>query len=276
MCPPCHVPGPYDCRVSRPDFDVNVPHPARVWDYWLGGKDNFAVDREVASDILRVMPVMAEIARGCRLFLAAAVHYLAAEAGIRQFLDIGTGLPTAANTHELAQRVAPDARIVYVDNDPIVVAHAEALLRSGPHGMCAYVDADARDTRTVLAGAAKILDFSQPVAVIMLGILHYIPDDDDPYAVVRSYLDAVCPGSYLVASHASSDIEIPGQLEATDRYNSQASTQLTLRSQEQFAGFLRDLDLIPPGITPLGQWSPGASATGPATLPTYTAVARKP
>src|ERR1700761_770553 len=276
MCPLCHVPGSYDMPVNRPGFDVSVPHPARVWDYWLGGKDNFAADREVAADILRVMPVMAEIARGCRLFLAAAVSYLAAEAGIRQFLDIGTGLPTANNTHELAQRAAPEARVVYVDNDPIVLSHAEARLRSGPHGMCAYVDADARDPRTVLAGAEKILDFSQPIAVIMLGILHYIPDDDDPYAVVRTYLDAVCPGSYLVASHASSDIEMPGQLEATDRYNSQANIPLTLRSDEQFAGFFRAMDLIPPGITPLGQWAPGASRTGRATLPTYTAVARKP
>jgi hypothetical protein len=270
-----HAPAPYDYGVSRVTFDVNVPHPARVWDYWLGGKDNFAADREVAEDILRVMPVMAQIARGCRLFLAAAVHYLAAEAGIRQFLDIGTGLPTADNTHELAQRAVPEARIVYVDNDPIVLSHAEVLLRSGPHGRCAYVDADARDPRAVLAEAAKTLDFSQPVAIIMLGILHYIPDDDDPYAVVRSYLDAVCPGSYLVASHASSDIKLPGQVEATDRYNSQANIPLTLRSREQFARFFRDMDLIPPGITPLGQWAPGVTETGPATLPTYTAVARK-
>ena len=262
--------------MSRVTFDVSVPHPARIWDYWLGGKDNFAADRELAEDILRVMPVMAQIARGCRLFLAAAVSYLAAEAGIRQFLDIGTGLPTADNTHELAQRIVPEARIAYVDNDPIVLSHAEALLRSDPRGRCAYIDADARDTRAVLAGAAGTLDFSQPVAVIMLGIWHYIPDDDDPYGVVGSYLDAVGPGSFLVASHASSDIEIPGQLEATDRYNSQAITPITLRSREQFARFFRDLELVPPGITPLGQWTPGASAAGPATLPTYTAVARKP
>jgi O-methyltransferase involved in polyketide biosynthesis len=262
--------------VSRVTFDVSVPHPARVWDYWLGGKDNFAADREVAEDILRVMPVMAQIARTCRLFLATAVHYLATEGGVRQFLDIGTGLPTANNTHEVAQRAVPDARVVYVDNDPIVLLHAEALLHSGPRGRCAYIDADARDPRAVLAEASRTLDFSQPVAIIMLGILHYIPDDDDPYAVVRSYLEAVGPGSLLVASHASSDIEIFGQPEATDRYNSQARIPLTLRSREQFARFFRDMDLIPPGITPLGQWAPGAGEGGPATLPTYTAVARKP
>jgi len=262
--------------VKRVTLDVSVPHPARVWDYWLGGKDNFAADREVAEDILRVMPVMAQIARGCRLFLAAAVHYLATEAGIRQFLDIGTGLPTVDNTHELAQRAAPEARIVYVDNDPIVLSHAEALLHSGPLGRCAYVDADARDPGAVLAAAAKTLDFSQPAAVIMLGILHYIPDADGPYAVVRTYLDAVCPGSYLVASHASGDIAMPGQAEATDRYNSQAGTPLTLRSREQFAGFFRDMNLVPPGITTLGQWRPGSGDSGATVLPTYTAVGRKP
>ena len=262
--------------MARVALNVNVPHPARVWDYWLGGKDNFAADREVAADILRVMPVMAEIARGCRLFLASAVSYLAAENGIRQFLDIGTGLPTADNTHEVAQRAVPEARIVYVDNDPIVLAHAEALLRSGPLGRCAYVDADARDTPTVLAEAAKTLDFSQPVAVIMLGILHYIPDGDDPYAVVRAYLDGLCPGSYLVASHASSDIDTPGQREATGRYNAQSAAPITLRSREQFARFFAGADLIPPGITPLGQWAPGAGKAWTTTLPTYTAVARKP
>jgi hypothetical protein len=270
------VPGPYDYPVARVTFDVNVPHPARVWDYWLGGKDNFAADREVAAEILQVMPVMAEIARGCRLFLASAVRYLAAEAGIRQFLDIGTGLPTSDNTHEVAQRAAPEARIVYVDNDPIVLSHAEALLRSGPQGRCAYVEADARDCRTVLAEAAKTLDFSQPTAVIMLGILHYIPDGDDPYGVVRTYLDALCPGSYLAASHASSDIPIPGQQEAAGRYNSQSAVPITLRSREQFADFFDGMELIPPGITPLGQWAPGAAKTWPTTLPTYTAVASKP
>jgi hypothetical protein len=259
-----------------PSFDTSVPHPARVYDYWLGGKDNFAADRQVAEDILRVMPVMAQIARGCRLFLSAVVHHLAADLGIRQFLDIGTGLPTADNTHELAQRAAPDARIVYVDNDPIVLAHSRALLRSNPHGHCAYIDADARDVGKVLAGAAQTLDFGQPVAVIMLGLLHFIPDAGDPYPLPGSYLEAFVPGSYLALSHASNDIEEAGQSEATSTYNAHTAIPITLRSREEFARFFRGLELVPPGIVSLGQWAPGELLPSAETLPTYTALARKP
>jgi hypothetical protein len=262
--------------VGHVPFDTSVPHPARVYDYWLGGKDNFAADRRVAEEVLRVMPVMAQTARSCRVFLAAVVHHLAADLGIRQFLDIGTGLPTADNTHEVAQRAAPEARVVYVDNDPIVLAHSRALLRAGRRGRCAYIDADARDVGRVLAGAADTLDFSQPVAVIMLGLLHYIPDADDPYALPGRYLDALVPGSYLAISHASSDIEQDGQSEAATSYNAQSTTPITLRSREEVARFFRGLELVPPGIAPLGQWAPGATETGPATLPTYTALARKP
>jgi len=257
-------------------FDTNVPHPARVYDYWLGGKDNFAADRRVAEDILRVMPVMAQVARGCRLFLSAVVHHLAADLGIRQFLDIGTGLPTADNTHELAQRAAPDARIVYVDNDPIVLAHSRALLRSNQHGRCAYIDADARDVRKVLARAALTLDFGQPVAVVMLGLLHFIPDAEDPYSLAGRYMDAFVPGSYLAISHASNDIEESGLSEAAGTYNAHVASPITLRSREECARFFRGLELVPPGIVPLGQWAPGEVRTSPGALPTYTALARKP
>jgi O-methyltransferase involved in polyketide biosynthesis len=262
--------------VGGVPFDTTVPHPARVYNYWLGGKDNFAADRQVADEVLRVMPVMAEIARSCRLFLSAVVHHLAADLGVRQFLDIGTGLPTADNTHEVAQRAVPEARIVYVDNDPIVLTHSRALLRASGSGHCAYIDADARDADRVLAGAADALDFSQPVAVIMLGLLHYIPDADEPYSLPSRYMDAFVPGSYLAVSHASSDIEQDGQSEATSSYNSQATIPITLRSLEEFARFFRGLELVPPGIVPLGQWAPGTAETVPATLPTYTALARKP
>jgi hypothetical protein len=262
--------------VGRATFDTSVPHPARIYDYWLGGKDNFAADRQVAEEVLRVMPVMAQIARSCRLFLSAVVHHLAVDLGVRQFLDIGTGLPTADNTHEVAQRAAPEARVVYVDNDPIVLTHSRALMRTGQYGRCAYIDADARDVGKVLAGAAETLDFSQPVAVIMLGLLHFIPDADDPYSLPRRYLDAFVPGSYLAASHASSDIEQEGQSEAAVSFNAQATIPITLRSIEEFARFFRGLELVPPGIVPLGQWAPGATEIGPATLPTYTALARKP
>jgi O-methyltransferase involved in polyketide biosynthesis len=249
--------------VGSAPFDTSVPHPARVYDYWLGGKDNFAADRQMAEEVLRVMPVMAQIARSCRLFLSAVVHHLAADLGVVQFLDIGTGLPTADNTHEVAQRAVPEARVVYVDNDPIVLAHSRALLRAGRRGRCAYIDADARDVGKILAEAAGTLDFTQPVAVIMLGLLHYIPDSDEAYSLPGRYLDAFVPGSYLAISHASSDI-------------AQATIPITLRPREEFARFFRDLDLVPPGIAPLGQWVPGATETGPPTLPTYTALARKP
>jgi hypothetical protein len=273
----CLDPDAYDHIMGRVTFDTGVPHPARVYDYWLGGKDNFAADRQAAEEVLRLMPVMAEIARGCRLFLAAAVHYLAAEQGIRQFLDIGTGLPTANNTHQVAQGAAPSSRIVYVDNDPIVLSHAKALLKSDRQGRCAYIDADARDVDTVLGEAEQTLDFGQPVAVIMMGILHYIPEADSPYTLPGRYLDVFPAGSYLVASHASGDIKQDGQAEAADSYNARAAFPITMRTRDEFARCLHGLELVPPGITTLGQWAPGivVGGTGPQ-LPTYTAVARKP
>jgi O-methyltransferase involved in polyketide biosynthesis len=256
-------------------FDATVAHPARIYDYWLGGKDNFAADRIAAEEVLAVMPVMAQVARSVRLFLATVVHHLAADLGIRQFLDIGTGLPTANNTHQVAQRAAPESRIVYVDNDPIVLSHARALLTSAPAGRCAYIDADARDTDKILAGAAATLDLTRPVAVMMLGMLHFIPDSDGPYALTARYMDAVPPGSYLAISHASSDIHPDRQSAARRSYNTHSATPITLRSGPEVARFFQGLDLIPPGLTPLGQWSPGAPQPSCATLPTYTALARK-
>jgi O-methyltransferase involved in polyketide biosynthesis len=257
-------------------FDVSVAHPARIYDYWLGGKDNFAADRRAAEEVLAVMPIMAQAARTVRLFLASVVHHLAADLGIRQFLDIGTGLPTANNTHQVAQHVAPQSRIVYVDNDPIVLSHARALLNSAPAGRCTYVDADARDADKILAEASATLDFTRPVAVMMLGLLHFIQDSDDPYSLTARYMDAVPSGSYLAVSHASSDIEAEQQSAAARAYNAQSATAITLRSRAEVARFFRGLDLVPPGITPLGQWSPGAKQAAPGRLPTYTALARKP
>ncbi len=178
-------------------FDTGVAHPARVYNYWLGGKDNYAADREAAEHAVAANPNILPGVRANRAFLRRAVEYLAGEAGIRQFLDIGTGLPTAENTHEVAQAIAPDSRIVYVDNDPIVLAHARALLTSTPEGATAYVDADARDTDTIVAEAAKVLDFSQPIAVMFLMILQYIPDDEQPQQIVAQLMDAMPPGSYL-------------------------------------------------------------------------------
>jgi hypothetical protein len=256
-------------------FDASVAHPARIYNYWLGGKDNFAADRLAAQEVLDLMPAIAQWARGNRLFLSAAVHHLTAELGIRQFLDIGTGLPTADNTHEVAQRVAPDSRIVYVDNDPIVLLHARALLTSDPRGQCSYIDADARDVDKILEQAAQVLDFSQPVAVMMVAILHFIPDADDPYELARRYLAAVPSGSYLAVSHAANDVR-DATAEASQAYNARSATAITLRSRQQFTRFLDGLDLVG-SVSTLGRWSPaGTTTTDSAELPGYAALARKP
>jgi O-methyltransferase involved in polyketide biosynthesis len=199
-----------------PSFDPTVPNPARMWNYWLGGKDNFAADREAAERVLEAMPSLPLIARAARLFLIDAVHQLATEHGIRQFLDIGTGLPTADNTHDVAQRAAPESKIVYVDYDPVVLTHAQALLTSSPEGQTDYVQADLRDTDTIVKAAARTLDLTRPVAVLLIAVLHFIPDADDPYAVVARLMDAVPSGSYLVIAHAAADI-------ATTRWRPQRS-----------------------------------------------------
>ncbi len=262
---------------SRRDFDTTVAHPARVWDYWLGGKDNFAADRQAGERVLEAMPVIAPMARAGRTFLAAAVHYLAAGMGVRQFLDIGTGLPTANNTHEVAQRVGPESRIVYVDNDPIVLTHARALLTSDARGATAYVDADLRDTGKILAEARNTLDFSRPVALMLLHVLHFIPDSDDPWGIVAELLEPLAPGSYLVVSHASSDIHVDGLADATRHYNQSSVVSIHGRSRAEVTRFFDGLDLVEPGVVPLGQWRPGPIGDPPRRqLPTYTAVGLKP
>jgi len=270
-------PGPGYGDGHGPGFDTRVAHPARVWDYLLGGKDNFAADRTAGEQLLQVMPEMGLVARGGRAFLATAVRYLAAEAGIRQFLDIGTGLPTVDNTHEVAQRAAPGSRIVYVDNDPIVLAHARALLTGDPRGETAYISADVRDVSTILGQAAHTLDFRQPVAVMLLAILHFIPDSGDPHAIVARLMAAVPPGSYLVISHASSDIMAGSVAAGTDTYNEHSAVSITPRSAAEVTRFFTGLDLVPPGVTALGQWRPGLVSVGwPPRLPTYSGVGRKP
>jgi SAM-dependent methyltransferase len=262
---------------SRRDFDTTVAHPARIWDYWLGGKDNFAADREAGEQVMAAMPSVDAAARAGRGFLATAVHYLAAGMGIRQFLDIGTGLPTASNTHEVAQQVGPESRIVYVDNDPIVLTHARALLTSNTSGATAYVDADLRDTGKILAEAGNVLDFSQPVALMLLHVLHFIPDSDDPYGIVAKLMDALAPGSYLVLAHTTADLGTPGMLEATERYNQTSAVTVTLRTKAGVARFFDGLELVEPGITPVGIWRPGPIDDIPEYgLSTWTAVGRKP
>ncbi len=263
-------------RISG--LDTSVPHPARIYDYWLGGKDNFAADREAAEQILAVMPFMRELSRANRLFLATAVHYLV-QAGIRQFLDIGTGLPAANNTHEVAQQAAPDARIVYVDNDPIVLSHAQVLLTSTPEGQCDYLDADARDPERILTGAARTLDFGQPVAIMMLAILHFIPDDDHPHAIAARLMEAVLSGSYLALTHAASDIRSDAIAAAARGYNANSSAAISARPRSAIVRFFHGLELVPPGVVPVGEWIPGTPAdtlSAGTPLPSYAGLARKP
>jgi trans-aconitate methyltransferase len=259
-----------------PEIDTRVAHPARVYDYWLGGKDNFAADREAAERVLAATPGLRFRVRANRAFLARAVRYLAAEAGIRQFLDIGTGIPSGNNTHEVAQDVAPDSRIVYVDNDPIVLSHARALLASTPEGATQYIDGDLREGQAVLGQAARTLDFGQPVALMLLGILHLIQDSEAPYEIVSGLMDALPPGSYLAISHPASDIH-PGQAEAQKRYNERVSTPQTLRTRDEVARFFEGLEMVPPGLVYVHTWRPGPGDIAPADgVSAHGGVARKP
>jgi hypothetical protein len=258
-------------------FDTSVPHIARVYDYWLGGKDNFAADRVVAEQVIATLPEIRLSVRAQRAFLGRAVHYLAAEAGIRQFLDIGTGLPSANNTHEVAQRVAPESRVVYVDNDPVVLLHARSLLTSHAAGATAYVDADLRDLGAILTRATAVLDFSRPVAVMLLGVLHCIPDEDDPAALVARLMEAMPPGSYLVISHPASDVATAQMATSMRAYNDQAAVPLTARSHAEVTRFFAGLDLIDPGVVQVHRWRAGAGDPGTGRdLPNYGALARKP
>jgi peptidase E len=235
-------------------LDTTVAHQARVYDYWLGGKDNFAVDREAAEQALAVYPGLRRGVRAQRAFLANVVRYLAGPAGIRQFLDVGTGIPTANNTHEVAQEVAPACRIVYADNDPMVLAHARALLTSSAEGATTYVDCDLRDTARLLREAADVLDFSQPLAILLIGILQLIPDEDEPYAIVARLVEAVPPGSWLAVFHPASDI-LPEQMRAVARRP--LAARGALRSRPEVIRFFESLDLLEPGVVQVHRWQPG-------------------
>jgi hypothetical protein len=261
---------------DRPTFDTSVAHSARVHDYWLGGQDNFAADRAAGDAVIAAYPGIVMSVRANRAFLARAVRFLAAGAGIRQFLDIGTGIPTANNTHEVAQSVAPDCRVVYVDYDPIVLAHARALLVGSPEGATDYVDADLRDPQTILSLARRTLDLSRPVAVMLIAIMHLIGDDADPYGIVRQLMTAVPAGSYLALSQVASDIE-PGQMaEAARRYNRLAHETQRHRDRAEVTRFFDGLDLVEPGLVPVQHWRPGSDLEAKARSAMWGGVARKP
>jgi trans-aconitate methyltransferase len=258
-------------------IDTSVAHQARIYDYWLGGKDNFAVDREAAEQAIAAYPPILRGVRAQRAFLARAAGYLVEQEGIRQFLDIGTGIPTANNTHEVAQAAAPDARIVYVDNDPMVLAHARALLASTPQGATAYLDADLRDPYKILAGAADLLDFRQPVAVLLIGILQLIPDKNDPYAIVARLVGAVPAGSWLAVYHPASDIDRHRVAEAVRRVNARSAGTTTLRSHAEISRFFDGLHLLAPGLVQVQRWQPGAVVPDDGEeIAAYAGLARKP
>ncbi|MGH3279764.1 MAG: SAM-dependent methyltransferase [Trebonia sp.] len=264
---------------APPKIDTSVAHSARIYDYILGGKDNFDADRKAAEAAIEHNPGMAVAMRANRAVMRRMTAYLAGEADIRQFLDIGTGLPTSPNMHEIAQRIAPESRVVYVDNDPIVLAHARALLTSSPEGACAYIAADAREPEKILADPKLngTLDLSKPVALMLFGIMHFLPDSDDPYGIVARLLAALPSGSYLAIQHPTADFYQPGT-GAQGAYRG-AGIPFQYRAREEFARFLDGMELIEPGITAMSEWRPEIEQ-GPqpdrSTAGAYAALARKP
>jgi hypothetical protein len=260
-----------------PVVDVTTANTARVWNYWLGGKDNYPVDEQVGDQIQAVMPQIVDLARAVRGFLTRAVRHLAGEVGIRQFLDVGTGLPTANNTHEVAQATAPDCRIVYVDNDPLIMAHARALLTSTPQGKTDYIHADLRDTATILKQAARTLDFGQPVALMLIGIMEHIADDEEARAIVNRLLDPLPSGSFLVLSDPTTDIGGEAMRESIRLWNENATPPITPRSHQQIARFFERLDLLEPGIVSVSLWRPSTGDLGsPVEVGNIGGVGRKP
>jgi hypothetical protein len=258
-----------------PKIDSSVPHSARIFNYWLGGKDNYAADRAAGDGFRESFPEIVDLARSGRQFLVRTVRYLAGEAGIRQFLDIGTGLPTADNTHEVAQQVAPESRIVYVDNDPLVLRHAQALLVGTPEGATDYIEADLHGPDTIMQDAARTLDLTQPVAIVLMGILAHIGDYDEARSIVKRLLAAVPSGSYLVVRDGADTNT--AYREAISRYNNSGAVPYHLRSPEQIAGYLDGLELVEPGVVSCPFWRPETTDIGtPIELAVLGAVGRKP
>jgi O-methyltransferase involved in polyketide biosynthesis len=259
-------------------LDPSVSHSARIWNYWLGGKDNYAVDRAAGDRVAEMLPIIVVQARADRAFLGRAIRYLAGEAGIRQFLDIGTGLPTADNTHEVAQRVAPESRIVYVDNDPLVLVHARALLTSTQEGRTDYTEADLRDPDTILAQAARTLDLAKPTALLLLGVLHHIPHTAEAYSIVRQLTGALAPGSFLAINHSTSAISGAAMEDAVRHWNQVGTPTMTLRTPEQVSAFFAGLELLPPGVVSCSRWRPEVGPGGelPPEVDEFCGVARVP
>jgi hypothetical protein len=260
--------------TPSPKLDTTIPHSARIWNYWMGGKDNFAVDREAGDAYTATFPDIVTIARESRKFLIRTVRYLAAEAGIRQFLDIGTGLPTMENTHEVAQRVAPESRIVYVDNDPMVLAHARALLtNTTDEGVTDYIDADLHEPGQILSDARNVLNFTKPVAVMFMGILGHVTKYDEARSIVARVMAAVPSGSYLALYDGTHNEAAD---EALDDYKDTGAVPYVNRSVEQLVGYFDGLEMVEPGVISITQWRPDAAGPEAKPVDAYGGVARKP
>lgn len=257
-------------------LNTGVAHNARVWNYWIGGKDNYEIDQQVGDQVATMFPVIREVARADRQFLGRTVRFLTADCGVRQFLDIGTGLPTLDNTHEIAQRIAPESRIVYVDNDPIVLVHARSLLTGTAQGATDYIDTDVRNPDGVIEGASATLDLDRPVAVMMLGILNFVLDTDEARNIVRRIMASVPSGSHLALTHPTTDTDLGGEgnVEAMTFWNENATPPITARSRAEISSFFDGLDLVTPGLVSCSQWRPEPSSG--SVLPQFGALARKP
>ncbi|GAA2155846.1 SAM-dependent methyltransferase [Actinomadura napierensis] len=262
--------------MTEPEINQDVPHSARVWNYLLGGKDNYPSDQAAGDQALDVLPEVARLARESRQYLNRAVSYLVEEAGVRQFLDIGTGLPTADNTHEVAQRSAPEARIVYVDNDPLVLVHARALLTSSPEGACEYLHTDLRDPDTILKEAARTLDFGRPVALMLMGITEFIPDHDQLFDIVDRLVAALPSGSYLALYATTNVVHGERTDQAIEMWNqADGTTPMTARSVEQITRLFRGLDLVDPGLVEITQWRPVHPDLTGDPVDGYAGIARR-
>jgi SAM-dependent methyltransferase len=260
------------------ELDTNVPQSARVYDYWLGGKDNFPADQAMAEAIAEQLPTIRDQVRAQRAFLGRAVRYLVRDAGIRQFLDIGTGIPSAGNVHDVAQESAPDARVLYVDNDPIVLVHARALRPSTPQGQVSFIQADLRKPKTILGSPEfrETLDLAEPVALVLIGIMHHLRDEDDPQRILATLIDPLAPGSYLVLSQSTPDFD-PEAMRGLAAASEQGGIPNVPRSFADTAAFFANLEMVEPGLVPLADWRPDPDAEQPlVTIHAYGGVARKP
>ena len=262
---------------ETPEIDTSRPHSARMWNYWVGGKDYYEIDKQVGDQVAAAYPGVSDVARHSRVALGRMVRYLTAEEGIRQFLDVGTGLPTHDNTHGVAQRIAPESRVVYVDNDPLVLVHARALLVGRPEGRTDYIECDVRDPERILAGAARTLDFTRPIGLIMFGIMGNVVDDDEAYAIVRRFVDALAPGSFLALNDGTGSVDKQAREEAIRIAVERGSTPSIDRSPEQLAEFFTGLELLEPGIVSTSRWRPEATPFGaPPEVDAACGLGRKP